>query len=340
MSRPEEAGAIGAGAFAAGAVGAGRYRAVIVSVVLLLLVVATSIISLRTGIAESSYEIIANIRAPRLAMAIVVGVGLAVAGALMQGLFQNPLADPAIIGVSPAAAVGAVGAAALGAAFNLPAAAIAAIVVAVLGLAVVVGVSRIDGRTQTVTLLLAGVAVASFAGALLAVLVSVNTQAGVRPLSFWLGGSFALSTWTGVITTIPFVVIGLIIAISLGRSLDLFSLGERNAESMGVHVDRTRLLGMLAAVLLVAAGVAVAGVIAFVGLVIPHAVRSVIGPAHRPLMVSSALAGALLLIVADLLARTLAAPVEIPVGAITALVGAPIFFVLLRRTRADQGGWG
>lgn len=317
-----------------------RGRAVVVTAVLLVLVALASLISLRTGLAESTYDVVMNIRAPRVAMAIVVGIGLAVAGTLMQGLFQNPLADPAIIGVSPAAAVGAVAAAALGAAFNLPLAAVAAIVVAVLGLLVVVSVSRLDGRTQTVTLLLAGVAVASFAGALLAVLVSVNAQAGVRPLSFWLGGSFALSTWTGVATTVPFVVVGLIIAIALGRSLDLFSLGERNAESMGVYVDRTRALGMVAAVLLVAAGVAVAGVIAFVGLVIPHAVRAIIGPVHRPLMVASGLAGALLLIVADLLARTLAAPVEIPVGAITALVGAPIFFLLLRRTRADQGGWG
>ena len=315
-------------------------RFVIVSGVLLALLVVASVVSLRTGLAESSFDIVANIRAPRIALAIVVGVGLAIAGALMQGLFQNPLADPAIIGVSPASAVGAVAAAALGAAFNLPAAAIAATVVAIIGLGVVVSVSRLDGRTQTVTLLLAGVAVASFAGALLAVLISVNAGAGVRPLSFWLGGSFALSTWTGVATTVPFVVIGTVIAIILGRSIDLFSLGERNAESMGVHVDRTRLLGMLASVLLVAAGVAVAGVIAFVGLVIPHAVRAMIGPAHRQLMVASGLAGALLLVIADLLARTLAAPIEIPVGAITALVGAPIFFFLLRRTRADQGGWG
>lgn len=315
-------------------------RAGAVSIALLVALILISLLSLRTGIAESTFEIVTNIRAPRLAMAITVGAGLAVAGSVMQGLFQNPLADPAIIGVSPAAAVGAVAAAAFGAAFNLPLAAISAIVVASVGIIVVVSVARQDGRTQTVTLLLAGVAVASFAGALLAVLVSVNAQAGVRPLSFWLGGSFALSTWSGVATTVPFVLVGVLLAALLSRSLDLFSLGERNAESMGVNVDRTRLLGMVATVLLVAAGVAVAGVIAFVGLVIPHAVRAVIGPAHRGLIVASALAGALLLVVADLLARTLASPVEIPVGAITALVGAPIFFVLLRRTRADQGGWG
>jgi iron complex transport system permease protein len=315
-------------------------RSLSVSVALLVLLVFFSLLSLRTGIAESTVEIVTNIRAPRVAMAIIVGAGLAVAGSVMQGLFQNPLADPAIIGVSPAAAVGAVVAAAFGAAFNLPVAATVAIVVATFGIVIVVSVARQNGRTQTVTLLLAGVAVASFAGALLAVLVSVNAQAGVRPLSFWLGGSFALSTWSGVATTVPFVVVGVLLAVLLGRSLDLFSLGERNAESMGVNVDRTRLLGMAATVLLVAAGVAVAGVIAFVGLVIPHAVRSVIGPAHRGLIAASALAGALLLVVADLLARTLTAPVEIPVGAITALVGAPIFFVLLRRTRADQGGWG
>jgi iron complex transport system permease protein len=315
-------------------------RASAVSIALLVALILVSLLSLRTGIAESTYEIVMNIRAPRLAMAITVGAGLAVAGSVMQGLFQNPLADPAIIGVSPAAAVGAVLAAAFGAAFNLPIAAIVAIVVASVGIVIVVSVARQDGRTQTVTLLLAGVAVASFAGALLAVLVSVNAPAGVRPLSFWLGGSFALSTWSGVITTVPFVLVGALLAVLLSRSLDLFSLGERNAESMGVNVDRTRLLGMGATVLLVAAGVAVAGVIAFVGLVIPHAVRAVIGTAHRGLIVSSALAGALLLVVADLLARTLASPVEIPVGAITALVGAPIFFVLLRRTRADQGGWG
>lgn len=292
------------------------------------------------GAADTSAQIVAEIRLPRIALAVIVGLGLAVAGVLMQGVFQNPLADPAIIGVSTSAALGATIAIALGAAFNTLLAALAACVGAAIALIVIVRTARGGERTQTVMLLLAGIAVAAFAGALLTVLVSVNDTASMRSLTFWLTGSFALATWPGVWTVIVFTFFGLVAASLVGKSMDVLSLGDRAAGAAGIPVDRVRAVTMVAITLLIAPGVALVGVIAFVGLVIPHAMRLIIGPKHAPLIITSALAGALLILVADTIARTAVAPVEIPIGAITAVLGAPVFFVLLRKTRQAQGGWG
>jgi iron complex transport system permease protein len=292
------------------------------------------------GAADTSAQIVAEIRLPRIALAIIVGLGLAVAGVMMQGVFQNPLADPAIIGVSTSAALGTTIAIALGAAFNTLLAALAACVGAAIALIVIIRTARGGGRTQTVMLLLAGIAVAAFAGALLTVLVSVNDTASMRSLTFWLTGSFALATWSGVWTVIVFTLFGLVAASLVGKSMDVLSLGDRAAGAAGIPVDRVRAVTMVAITLLIAPGVALVGVIAFVGLVIPHAMRLIIGPKHTPLIITSALAGALLILVADTIARTAVAPVEIPIGAITAALGAPVFFVLLRKTRQAQGGWG
>ncbi len=308
-------------------------------VILALVLVACAAGALAIGAADTTSQIVLSIRGPRVAMAVLVGAGLAAAGCVMQGSLGNPLADPALVGVSAGAALGAVAAAAVGISLGTAASGLVATVGALLAVAVVVAVSLRDGRPEVVTLLLAGVAVTAFVGALVAVIVSVAPSAAVRSLTFWSSGSLALSTWSGVLSVAPFVVLGLVLAATVARPLDVFSLGDRGAAAAGVDVARVRYRSMAAVVLLVGAGVGAVGVIAFVGLLVPHAARAVVGPRHAPLLVVSALAGALLLLVADTIARTVANPVEIPIGAITALIGAPAFFVLLRRTRARQGGW-
>lgn len=317
----------------------GQARWVWAALALAVAVVAVGGIALTLGAADSSSEIVMNIRAPRVAMAVLIGSGLALAGALMQGGLANPLADPALVGVSAGAALGAVAAAAVGIAFGTLPAGIAATVGAALAVVVVVAASLRESRPEVVTLLLAGVAVAAFAGALLAVIVSLSSSAAVRSITFWSSGSLALSTWSGVLSVAPFVAVGAVLAASVARPLDVLSLGDRGAATAGVDVRAVRYRALAAVVLLVGAGVGAVGVIAFVGLMIPHAVRAVIGPRHAPVLLVSALAGSLLVLAADTLARLVANPVEIPIGAITAVIGAPAFFVLLRRTRARQGGW-
>ncbi len=311
----------------------------VIALVLAAALVVTVWLALNIGLAESTPEIVWGIRAPRVAMALVIGCGLASAGVLLQGSLGNPLADPALIGVSSGAALGCVVGAALGLSFGSAYAGLAATVGASLAIALVVSASMRDRRPEVVTLLLAGVAVAAFASAAVAVLVSLSSSAAVRSLTFWNGGSLALSTWEAVATVTVFTALGLLVALTVIRPLDVLSLGDRDAIAAGVNVTNVRYRALAAVVLLVGAGVGAVGIIAFVGLVIPHAVRGLIGPRHTPLLAVSGLLGALVLLVADTAARVVANPVEVPLGAVTALIGAPVFFILLRRTRARQGGW-
>mgnify|MGYP000954813158 FL=1 len=311
----------------------------LIATALLLVLLAAVAIALRVGIAEPTAEIVWSIRAPRVVMALLVGSGLAIAGALMQGSLGNPLADPGLVGVSAGAALGAMAAVAVGASFNTVLTAAIACIGAAIATVVVVSVSMRDRRPEVVTLLLAGVAVTAFAIAAIAVVSALSTSAAMRSITFWSSGSLALSTWDGVVSVAPFVAVGVILAATVAGPLDVMSLGDRAALATGVDVTRVRYRSLAAVILLVAAGVAVVGVIAFVGLLVPHAVRMVVGPRHGPLLVLSALGGALLILVADTVARVAANPVEIPIGAITAVLGAPVFFLLIRRTRARQGGW-
>ena len=228
---------------------------------------------------------------------------------------------------------------AVGASFNTVLTAAIACIGAAIATVVVVSVSMRDRRPEVVTLLLAGVAVTAFAIAAIAVVSALSTSAAMRSITFWSSGSLALSTWDGVVSVAPFVAVGVILAATVAGPLDVMSLGDRAALATGVDVTRVRYRSLAAVILLVAAGVAAVGVIAFVGLLVPHAVRMVVGPRHGPLLVLSALGGALLILVADTVARVAANPVEIPIGAITAVLGAPVFFLLIRRTRARQGGW-
>jgi len=281
-----------------------------------------------------------DIRIPRVLLAIVVGGALGCAGAAMQGSFANPLAEPGIIGVSSGAALGAVVAIVAGfALFDTWSVAVAAFIGGLLTVALVYAASRSNGRTEVVTLILTGVAINALTGAVIGLFTYLSDDAELRSITFWTLGSVAQATWPKVLVVLPIALVGVVVACTQARKLDLLSLGERSARHLGVDVERLRVLMLVVIALLTAAAVAVSGIILFVGLVMPHVVRMIAGPAHRVLLPASALAGALALVVADTIARTVIAPSEIPLGVLTALVGAPFFLWLLRRTRARQGGW-
>ncbi|MFG2622394.1 FecCD family ABC transporter permease [Streptomyces sp. NPDC048507] len=281
-----------------------------------------------------------NVRLPRVVLALLVGSSLGCAGALMQGVFGNPLAEPGVIGISAGAAVGAVAAIGLGLSFfgnwTITACAFVAGLVTV---GAVYLLSRNGGRTEVVTLILTGIAVNAFAGALIGLFVFFADSGQVNQITFWQLGSLAQATWPKVLAVLPCALAGLLVAPFYARRLDLLALGERPARHLGIDVERLRLALILVVALLTAAAVAVAGVITFVGLLVPHLLRMANGPGHRFLVPGSALAGAVVLAGGDLAARTVAAPAELPLGVLTALIGSPFFFWLLRRTRRKQGGW-
>ena len=282
-------------------------------------------------------------RFPRIALGVLVGAALGCAGALMQGVFSNPLAEPGVIGISSGAAVGACTVIVLpmagGALSGSLAVAAAAFVGGLVTTLVVYGLSRANGRTEVVTLVLTGVAINAFTSGVLAFLVFIASPSAREQIVFWQLGSLNGATWRSVAIVAPMVAFGLVAAMMLRRKLDLLSLGERAARHLGVDVERLRQVVILIVALLTSAGVAFTGIIAFVGLVVPHVVRMVAGPGHRFLVPGSVLGGALVLVVADLVARTAIAHAELPLGMLTSLVGGPFFFWLLRRTRTSQGGW-
>lgn len=280
------------------------------------------------------------IRFPRIAMALVVGAALAVGGALMQGVFRNPLAEPAIVGVSSGAAFAASLAIVTGATFLGPLTSPGfAFVGGLTATLLVYWASRAGGRTEVVTLVLTGIAVNAVAGAGIAFATFLSTTQQREQIVFWQLGSLNGTRWQDVAIVLPVTVIGIAGALLLARRLDLLALGERQARHLGVPLERTRIIAVVLVAVLTASAVALCGIIAFVGLVIPHLVRMVLGPAHRTLIVVSALGGAVLLLVADTVARTAVAYADLPIGMLTALVGGPFFFWLLRRARLRAGGW-
>jgi iron complex transport system permease protein len=287
-----------------------------------------------TPIARADEAIVWLIRLPRVLVAAIVGAGLATAGALMQGLFRNPLAEPSLTGVGPGAVLGAVTAFVLGwSTHSVAILPLAAIVTAILALSIVYAIATRGGVTPITTLLLTGIAVGALLTALSSLLLSLNivTWHVAQEIVFWMMGGLDSRTWAHVWLSGPFVAVGLIAALFLARDLDLLLLGEESAAALGVDVEATKRLLVFTSALLTGASVAVAGMVGFVGLVVPHAVRLLIGPPHRTLLPASALAGAVFLIVCDLAARTLIAPVEIRLGVVTALCGAPFFLLLLLR---------
>ncbi len=281
------------------------------------------------------------IRFPRVAMAALVGAGLSISGLLMQAIFGNPLAEPGVIGISSGAAVGA----GLSIVFGLTlfgqwTTAVLAFTAGLIATLLVYFMSRADGRTEVVTLVLTGIAINAIAGAAIALLTFMGDTQSREQIVFWQLGSLAGSRWSQIAIVAPILAIGMIAAYLVARKLDLLALGERNARHLGVNVEALRIGVIVLVALLVGASVAFAGIISFVGLVIPHLMRMVLGPAHLPLITASALGGALLLTLADLGARTLVPMADLPIGMLTSLVGGPFFFWLLRRTRKRAGGWG
>jgi len=280
------------------------------------------------------------VRFPRIVMGLLVGAALAVAGAVMQAIFGNPLAEPGVVGVSSGAALGAATAIVLGASV-LGGAGIAvfAFLGALVATLLVYVVSRAGGRTEVVTLLLTGIAINAFAQAGIAFVLFIADTASREQIVFWQLGSIAGSLWSQVSVVAVVGIVGVIVAVLLAQRLDLLALGERNARHLGVNVERLRLVSIVLVALLTGVAVAFTGIIAFVGLVVPHIIRMIIGPAHRGLIVASAVGGGALLVLADLLTRTLVDGAELPIGMLTSLIGGPFFFYLLWRQRRRSGGW-
>jgi iron complex transport system permease protein len=281
-----------------------------------------------------------QVRFPRIVLAMVVGAALAAAGAVMQAIFGNPLAEPGVVGVSSGAALGAATAIVLGlAAWGDFAIAAFAFTGGLLATLLVYFVSRANGRTEVVTLLLTGIAVNAFAGAGLAFALFAASTANREQIIFWQLGSLVGALWNEVLVVMVVAVAGVTVAVLLGRRYDLLALGERNARHLGLDVERLRLISIVIVALLTGVAVAFVGIISFVGLVVPHIVRMLLGPQHRGLIVFSAFGGAVLMLAADLLARTVVPGAELPIGMLTSLVGGPFFFFLLWRQRKRSGGW-
>ncbi len=279
--------------------------------------------------------IVWDLRLPRVLTAAAVGAGLAVAGAVMQSLTRNPLADPYLLGLSSGASLGAVAVLVLGVGLLLP---VAAFVGALAALVATLTLARTGGTLTPTRAVLAGLAISQLAAAATSfVIFWTATGDSYREILSWLMGSLAGATWTSVVIAGgALLVVGSVVLLTGGR-LDAFTFGDTAAAALGVDVDRTRWAMMTLVALLTGAMVAVSGAIGFVGLVLPHAVSVVTGPSHRRLLPVAGLAGAVLLVWADTLARTVFDPRELPVGIVTALIGVPVFAVLLRRGRG--GTW-
>ncbi|MEL6614228.1 MAG: iron ABC transporter permease [Bacteroidota bacterium] len=307
-----------------------------------LTVLADSVgLALPWSVTAQQEAVLLSIRLPRVLMGVIVGAGLAVSGAVLQGLFRNPLADPGLVGVSSGAALGAAVAIVLGASVAGPVAAVAGpamvtVSAFVMGLSVAAVVYRIatrQRRTSVTTMLLAGIAINALCGAAVGALILFADDGQLRDLTFWTLGSLGGATWGALAVAAPLVCGVLAAAPWLARSLDAMLLGEAEARHLGVHTQRVKAVSVSLAALAVAAATAVSGLIGFIGLVAPHLVRLSLGPGHRALLPGAALCGAVLLVGADLASRTLLAPAEIPIGIVTALVGGPFFLWLLLRQR-------
>jgi len=298
--------------------------------VLLFLLLATGLIALLVGpVSDPSAVIIWRIRLPRVLMGLLVGAGLAAAGTVFQGVLRNPLADPFMLGTSSAAAAGVMiaGALHLGHYSSLY---FMALAFALLSIMLVYRIAQIEGRAPIQTMILAGVIVSLFFNAAVFVFFSIFYRESFNTLFYLLG---TLTEGDPVLIGISSILTagGLAVCWYLSRDLDILTQGEQTAQHLGVEVESVKKILFTAASCMVAAAVAVAGMIGFVGLIVPHMLRMIVGPNHRVLIPAAAMGGAIFLILADTLARTVLAPIEIPVGALTALVGSPYFVYLLRR---------
>ena len=308
---------------------------------------ATTLGAMRLPLASllpSGDEILRNIwltiRLPRVLLALLVGAALALSGCVMQGLFRNPLADPGLVGVSAGASLGAVSAIVLGAALPLVIASTAALVPLAafaggwIAVMLLYAVATRGGRTSVATMLLAGIALGALAAAVTGLLIYVASDTQLRDITFWSLGSLSGANWAKLAVAAPMILPALILSPLLARGLNALALGEAAALHMGVEVQRIKRLAILAVAAGTGASVAVAGGIGFVGIVVPHLLRLASGPDHRWLLPNSALLGAVLLVGADIVARLVVAPAELPIGIVTAMLGAPFFLWILLRNRS------
>jgi iron complex transport system permease protein len=293
-----------------------------------------------SGFPPEQVATIQAIRFPRAVLSVLVGAALALAGAALQGIFRNPLADPALIGVSSGAAVGAVAGIVYGVTFlGRYSLSFMAFTGALMTTFLVYRSARRDGRTEIVTLLLTGIAVNALAASAIGYFIFRANDQQLRGITFWQLGSMGGATWDLIAATTPFIAVGGVVIFRHAHQLNLLALGEREAAHLGIDTERVRATIIFISALLVGASVAAVGSVAFVGLVVPHLVRLLVGPDHRIVLPASALGGALLLTCADLAARNVAVPQELPLGVVTASIGGVFFFYLLRRVRRSQGGW-
>ena len=289
------------------------------------------------GLWHSSAEaspIVRDLRAPRVVLAFLVGGSLGICGAALQAMIRNPLAEPYLLGLSSGAGLGAVIAIATraGGAWAVPA---AAFIGALAAVALVYRLSLVSGRRlDPHVLLLSGVVVGAFAGALMSAVMVLSDAPGVRNAFLWLLGGFGAASWRSLAVFTVYASVPLVLLLYHARSLDLIALGDEPAHHLGAEVDRLRRMVYLCTALLTAASVATCGIIGFVGLVVPHAVRTVFRPLHRTLLPVVFLVGGCFLVLADVVSRTAVRPLELPVGVVTALIGVPLFALLLRRTLA------
>ena len=282
--------------------------------------------------------IIIDIRLPRVLMAGLVGAALALAGAAMQGLFKNPMASPYILGLSSGGAFGASLAIVIGVSFASGAFAVPAMafVFCFLTLFLVYNISKVRGRTTVETLLLSGIAVGAFFSALVSFMKYLSGDQ-LQTIVFWMMGGLWAADWTKVVVIIPFILAGAVMIFILSRDLNAMMIGEDHAVNLGVNTQMVTKVVLVAASLMTAAAVSVSGIIGFVGLIVPHIMRIFVGPDHRILLPTTLMVGAIFMIYMDTIARTIMAPEELPVGIITALLGAPFFLYLLRRRRRLTG---
>ena len=343
-----------------------RRRLALAAVLLVLLLLGLAVISLGTGavaippgrvvavirgwfagdpavLASREALVIFGIRLPRLVLGGLIGAALAVSGALMQGLFRNPLADPGLVGVSSGSALAAATTIVLAdrilgtSQFQLPflLLPVGAFLGGLASTLILYAIATREGRTSIAIMLLAGVALGAFAGALTGVLSFISDDRQLRDLTFWSLGSLSGASWTKVMTVAPLILPVLVAVPMLARGLNALLLGEAEAFHLGIPVQRLKNTAIVMVAVAVGASVAAAGVIGFVGIVVPHLLRLMFGPDHRMLLPFSALAGATLLTGADLIARVIVAPAELPIGILTAAIGAPFFlWLLLRRDRS------
>lgn len=285
--------------------------------------------------------VLGSIRLPRIVLGLVVGASLGISGAVLQGLFRNPLADPGLIGVSSGAALAAVATIVLGAQLlpylsDMARPLLLPIAAFLGGLAVTVLIytlARKDGQVSVATMLLIGIALNAIAGSAIGLLTYLSNDMQLRELTFWSMGGLGNALWSAMLPALVMMTLATVFLVRLARPLNLFLLGEAEAYHLGIPVERLKRRAILLVALAVGAGVAVAGPIAFVGLVVAHLVRLMTGPDHRFVLPGAAVLGALLVLGADILARTIALPAEVPIGLILSTVGGPFFLALLVRQR-------